>query len=46
MWIHNDMEIKYREEWRYRVLRGFKNKFHRFDEFVAVSEGIIQPFRK
>lgn len=46
MWIHNDMEIKYREEWRYRVLWVFfKNKFHRFDEFVAVSDGIIQPFR-
>ena len=40
------MEIKYREEWRYRVLWVFfKNKFHRFDEFVAVSDGIIQPFR-
>lgn len=46
MWIHNDMEIKYREEWRYRVLwTFFHNKFHRFDEFVAVSDGIIQPFR-
>ena len=46
MWIHNDMEIKYREEWKYRVLwTFFKSKFHRFDEFVAVSDGIIQPFR-
>ena len=46
MWIHNDMEIKYREEWKYRVLwTFFHNKFHRFDEFVAVSDGIIQPFR-
>ena len=46
MWIHNDMEIKYREEWKYRVLwTFFHSKFHRFDEFVAVSEGIIQPFR-
>lgn len=46
MWIHNDMEIKYREEWKYRVLwTFFHNKFQRFDEFVAVSDGIIQPFR-
>lgn len=46
MWIHNDMEIKYREERKYRILwTFFRNKFHRFNEFVAVSEGIIQPFR-
>ena len=46
MWIHNDMEIKYREEWKYRILWAFfSNKFRWFDEFVAVSDGIIQPFR-
>lgn len=46
MWIHNDMEIKYREEPKYRILwRFFHSKFHRFSEFVAVSDGIIQPFK-
>ncbi|WP_418234684.1 polysaccharide pyruvyl transferase CsaB [Butyricicoccus sp.] len=46
MWIHNDMEIKYREEKKYRILwTFFHSKFHRFSEFVAVSDGIIQPFK-
>lgn len=47
MWIHNDMEIKLREEPKYRILwRFFKGKFKHFDEFVAVSPGIIDGFRK
>lgn len=47
MWIHNDMEIKYREEFKYRILWAFfHSKFHRFTEYTAVSEGIIEPFRK
>lgn len=47
MWIHNDMEIKLREEPKYRILwHFFKNKFKYFDEFVAVSPGIIDGFRK
>ena len=47
MWIHNDMEIKYREEFKYRILWAFfRSKFHRFTEYAAVSEGIIEPFRK
>ncbi len=46
MWIHNDMEIKYHEEPKYRILwRFFHSKFQYFSEFVAVSDGIIQPFR-
>lgn len=46
MWIHNDMEIKYREEPKYRILwRFFHSKFGRFTEFVAVSDGIVQPFK-
>ena len=46
MWIHNDMEIKYREEPKYRILwRFFHKKFSYFTEFVAVSDGIIQPFK-
>ncbi len=47
MWIHNDMEIKLREEPKYRILwHFFKSKFRHFDEFVAVSPGIIDGFRK
>lgn len=47
MWIHNDMEIKYQEEFKYRILWAFfHSKFHRFTEYAAVSEGIIEPFRK
>ncbi|MCD8357320.1 MAG: polysaccharide pyruvyl transferase CsaB [Clostridia bacterium] len=46
MWIHNDMEIKYHEEPKYRILwTFFHSKFKRFSEFVAVSDGIIQPFK-
>lgn len=46
MWIHNDMRIKYDDEKKYRVLwHFFKDKFHRFDAFAAVSGGIIPGFR-
>ena len=45
-WIHNDVEVKFREEWKYRLLwRNFRGKFRYFDEFVAVSDGIREPFR-
>ncbi len=47
MWIHNDMEIKLREEPKYKIMwLFFKGKFKHFDEFVAVSPGIIDGFRK
>ena len=47
MWIHNDVLIKLENEWRYRVLwRNFKDKFKYFDEFVGVSEGVIEPFKE
>ena len=46
MWIHNDMQIKYRSEKKYRILwHFFRKKFGRFDAFAAVSEGIIPGFR-
>ena len=46
MWIHNDMQIKYRSEKKYRVLwHFFRKKFGLFDAFAAVSEGIIPGFR-
>ncbi len=47
MWIHNDVEIKRREERKYRLLWSImKGKYKYFDEFAAVSEGIVEPFRK
>ena len=47
MWIHNDVEIKKRDEFKYKVLwHFFKTKFRYFDEFAAVSPGIIDGFRR
>jgi len=47
MWIHNDVEIKRRNEWKYKVLwHFFRRKFRFFDEFAAVSPGIIDGFRR
>ncbi|MBQ2900589.1 MAG: glycosyltransferase [Agathobacter sp.] len=47
MWIHNDMSKEYEYNKKYRILYAFfKNKYKYFDEFVAVSEGVIAPFRK
>ncbi len=46
MWIHNDIEIEYKNSAKYRVLwKNFKSKFNLYDEFVAVSQGIVEPFR-
>ena len=47
MWIHNDLIIEYKENRKYRILfSAFKGKYKYFDEFVAVSRGIVAPFRK
>ena len=47
MWIHNDVEIKLQNEWKYRVLwQSFKGKFRYYDLFVPVSEALQEPFRK
>jgi len=47
MWIHNDVEIKLGDEWKYRVLWNcFKGKFKYYDEFVGVSKALIEPFKK
>lgn len=47
MWIHNDVGIKLKNEWKYKFLwTMFKGKFKYYDEFVAVSNGLIEPFRK
>lgn len=45
LWVHNDVEIKFREEWKYRVLfRAMKGKYKYFEEFACVSEAIAEPF--
>ena len=47
MWIHNDIEIKLKNEVKYRILWHFFNKKLRyFDEFCAVSPGIVDGFRR
>lgn len=47
MWLHNDIEIKLKNEPKYKVLwHFFKKKLSWFDEFCAVSPGIIDGFRR
>lgn len=47
MWVHNDVEIKRKYDFKYRVLwHFFKAKLKYYDEFVAVSPGIIDGFRR
>ena len=47
MWIHNNVEIKRRNEWKYRVLwHFFRGKFRRFDGFVPCSRALEEPFRR
>lgn len=47
LWIHYDMEKELRFNRKYRFLYiFFRGKFKFYDEFVAVSEGIIPAFRK
>lgn len=47
MWVHNNVEIKLCDEWKYRVLwNAFKGKFKYYDQFVCVSKALIEPFRK
>ncbi len=47
MWIHNNVSVKLENEWKYRVLwYNFRDKFKYYDEFVAVSKGVIEPFQE
>jgi glycosyltransferase involved in cell wall biosynthesis len=47
MWIHNDVEIKRNNEPKYKVLfHFFRGKLKYYDEFAAVSPGIIDGFRR
>ena len=46
MWIHNNVAIKLRNEWKYRVLwHFFRGKFKYYDGFVPVSMALTEPFR-
>lgn len=47
MWIHSDMQREYIYNKKYRVLfYFFSPKFCYYDEFVAVSEGVVDSFKK
>ena len=47
MFVHNDVERKLAEEPKYRILwHFFKGKFAYYDEFAAVSSGIVESFRR
>lgn len=47
MWIHNDVEIKLQNEWKYRILwHFFQGKFAFYDGFVPVSRALIEPFQR
>lgn len=45
MWVHNDMSLEYKYNKKYRILYYFfKNKYIYYDQFVAVSQGVVEPF--
>ncbi len=47
IWIHNDYKIKYKNEFKFRVLFNLsKSKYKNFDEIVAVSEGVKDSFKE
>ena len=40
IWCHNDIILKYKENFKYKILfNNFKGKYKMFDEIVAVSNG-------
>lgn len=47
LWIHNDIEKELQFNWKYRILYlFFRGKYNFYDEFIAVSQGVIEPFQK
>ena len=47
MWVHNDIDIKLKEEYKYRILyRAFKAKYNYYDTFCCVSQGAKDAFEK
>ena len=46
IWIHNDIQIKLKEEPKYRILHYFfKSKYDYFDVYCAVSDGALSSFK-
>lgn len=47
LWIHNDIgkELQFNKKYRFLYI-FFRKKYKFYDEFVAVSEGVINAFRK
>lgn len=46
IWIHNDIQMKLKEELKYRILHYFfKNKYKYFDIYCAVSDGALKSFQ-
>lgn len=47
MWIHNDVERKAMENWRFRIMwMLYQGKIKKFNQFVAVSIGVKEAFLK
>lgn len=47
MWIHNDVIRERKNDIKYRILHFFfKGKYKYFNEYVGVSNGVIEPFKK
>ena len=47
MWIHSNWQEKFKYEVKFRILLTLskcKNKY--FDEYIGVSKGVIEPFKK
>ena len=45
MWLHNNVEIKLQNEWKYRVLwHFFQGKLKYYDRFIPCSKAIWEPF--
>ena len=47
MWIHNDVYNERKYNFKYRILHHFmKGKYKYFQNYVGVSDGVVEPFRK
>ena len=47
IWVHNDIEVKLKEEYKYRILfNAFKAKYNYFDTFCCVSKGAKEAFQR
>ena len=47
IWVHNDIEVKLKEEPKYKILfNAFKAKYKYFDTFACVSTGARDAFKR